>query len=906
MRNEFVEGHKSPAGPLPAGHWRVELLGGFAARNGDVPIGRFPGRAERLLFITLALEPGRAWRREALIDRLWPQAVAPETGRARLRTALANLRRLLELPGMRAGTVVGGADDAVWLEAAAVSCDVADFEALVRQRDFAAARAAYRGELLPLLTEDWVDAERRRLQAWYERAGGLPEEEADDDVPPPAPAAPRMAIDVDQRRLPRHRDRFVGRAAELQALARATQASRLVTLTGPGGCGKTRLALEAAHRRPAGETVVWVSLAECRDGGLVFDHLRAARGLHAGALSTLDQVVADLEGQRLLVLLDNFEQLVTPAGLAAVATLLARLPQVRWWITSRQPLGLPEEAVLALEPLPLPAAEAAPAAALRTASVQLFVERARQARADFALHGRNGAAVVALCRLLDGLPLALELAASRVRELPPEAMCRALNDGEAPLRRKGRRTPQGRHASLERLIEWSWNLLPADQQHTLAVFTVFRGGASAEQVAAVGGGTPEAVQDRLAGLVRASLLVSTATPTGAARYALLHSIGEGLRPLAQAGPALRLAHRRCFSALAKQAAAAQQPLEEADVDNVMHALAGAVAEAAPAEAVAFALDLVPHWQAAGLTPEALAALRLLADVAAAAPAAEAVPLWSALGLLFGGHGLTEEALALVERALAAAGTEPALRAQALLARVRVRGRALQQAPDLAQDAEAARTCAAAAHRPDLLALASREAAEILRRSGGEAGVVEAAFVQAREALAAQGNRVGALDAEAGRLGACLDAGRYAEVAQAVPPLLEEAAALHHVALELSLLNRLGVALEGLRRWRQAVDVCQRMVRTARRHGMAYHAAQGMWNQCQPLLRLRRPHEALRLMAFSALYWQARFGPLTEDDQRYLAEVREGAEARLGRPAAAAAWREGESLSIAEGLGLASG
>lgn len=904
MRNEFVDGQKAPAHPLAAGHWRVDMLGGFTARCGDVPMGRFPGRAERLLFVTLALQPGRAWRRETLIDRLWPESVAPETGRARLRTALANLRRLLELPGMRAGSVVGGADDAVWLEPGAMRCDVADFEALVRQRDFAAARAAYRGELLPLLTEDWVEAERRRLEGLYERAGGAPEDPADDEAP--APAAPRVAIDGGERRLPRHRDRFIGRAAELQALARATEVSRLVTVTGAGGCGKTRLALEAAHRRPAGETVVWVSLAECRDGGLVVDHLRAARGLQAGALSTLDQVVADLEGQRLLVLLDNFEQLVTPAGLAAMATLLARLPLVNWWITSRQPLGLPEEAVFALAPLPLPPDDAAPAAALRSASVQLFVERARQARADFALHGRNGAAVVALCRLLDGLPLALELAASRVRELPPEALCRALQAGEAPLRRKGRRTPEGRHASLERLIEWSWHLLPADQQHTLAVLTVFRGGASAEQVAAVGGGTPEAVQERLAGLVRASLLVSTATPTGAARYALLHSIGEGLRPLAGAGPELRRAHRRCFSALARQAATAQQALDDADVDNAMHALAGAVAEDAPSEAVAFALDLVPHWQAAGLTPEALAALRRLADAAAAAPAAEAVPLWSALSLLFVGHGLTDEAVALVDRALAAAGTQPALRAQALLARLRVRGRSLQWAPDMAQDAEEARAIAAAAGRPDLLARALREGAEVLRRGGGEANGVEAAFVQAREALAAEGDRVGALDAEAGRLGACLGARRFAEVAQQVPPLLQEAAALHHVALELSLLNRLGVALEGLRRWRQALDVYQRMVRTARRHGMAYHAALGMWNQCQPLLRLRRPHEALRLMAFSALYWQARFGPLTGDDQRYLAEVREGAEARLGPPAAAAAWREGESLPVAEGLVLACG
>lgn len=902
MRNEFVEERKTPTRALPAGHWHIELLGGFSARNGDVQIGRFPGRAERLLLVTLALQPGRAWRREALIDRLWPEATLPR-GRARLRTVLANLRTLLELPGMRAGSVVGDAEDTVWLEADAVRCDVAEFEARVREYSPAAALALYRGELLPLVTDDWVAAERRRLQALYERAGGAVEADADaaTDV---GYAEPPAAIDVGPRVLPRYRSRFIGREAELQRMASAAGGERLLTLTGAGGCGKTRLAVEAARRLATETTVVLVALSECHEGGLLHEHVRAARGLQAGATSTLDQVVADLEDRPALLVLDNFEPLVTPAGLAAVWALLQRLPRARVWVTSRQPLGLPGEQVLALAPLPLPAANAGPAAALRAPSTQLFVDRARQARADFALHGRNVGAVVTLCRLLDGLPLALELAASRVRDLPPEAMCRELEAGHAPLRHGAGRRSEGRHASLARLIEWSWRLLPQPQQDVLAVMTVFRGGATAAQAAAVSGLSFDDAQERLAGLVRASLLVSTAAAQGDARYELLLSVAEGLRSLAAPAPAVVQAHRQCFASVARQGARQRRPLDDADLANVVQAFGSAVAGDRPL-AVRMALDLLDHWRAAGITPSAMDAQQALA-AALAEPQGEAVELLARLGPLWVVHGQGAAGLALVERALAAAGADPALRAQALLARVQARGRSLQWAADLEADAEAARLHAGLAGRPDLAARALRECAEVWRRSPDRASAAEAAFVDARDQLAALGDGAGVLEAKTGRLACCIDQGRYAEVISAMPALLDQAAALRHVSLELALLNRQGVALEGLRRWRQAVEVYRRMVHTARRHGLAYHAAFGLWNQCAPLLKLRRPADAMRLLAFSVGYCTQRVGPLSKSDHQYVAEARALATRQLGARGVDAAWHDGERLSLADGLALGGG
>jgi non-specific serine/threonine protein kinase len=303
--------------------------------------------------------------------------------------------------------------------------------------------------------------------------------------------------DAARHNLPAELSSFVGRTQEVEALSHlvtpATETPadapvsapvpRLVTLAGPGGIGKTRLALRvAAAVQPSFADGVWlVELAPLADPAHVPAAVAAAMGLVVSPERPPQEALAGvLRDQHALLLLDNCEHLLDAC--AALATALLRAcPKLRILATSREPLGVEGETVWRVAPLILPAVDAPVADA---DAVRLFVERARATAQAFTLSKDNAAAVVEICRRLDGIPLAIELAAARLRVLGPDQLLERLAD-RFRLLTAGPRAALPRHQTLHATIDWSYDLLDAPERTLFARLSVFRGGFTLEAAEAV-------------------------------------------------------------------------------------------------------------------------------------------------------------------------------------------------------------------------------------------------------------------------------------------------------------------------------------------------------------------------------------------------------------------------------------
>ena len=264
------------------------------------------------------------------------------------------------------------------------------------------------------------------------------------------------------------------------------EAVPLLTLTGPGGVGKTRLALAIAGDVAAhfADGVVWVDLAPLADPALVPAAVAAALGLRPAADTPIgDVLIHALHPRQTLLLLDNCEHLVA-ATADLVGSLLARCPALQVLATSRAPLHLHAEQLLPVDPLPLPEDGAALAVVAQNEAVQLFAERTRAVRPAFALTEANAATVAALCRQLDGLPLAIELAAARSTVLSPEALLAQMSD-RLQLLTHGARDLPARQQTIAATIAWSYDLLDAGAQALFRRLAVFAGGFTLEAVEAV-------------------------------------------------------------------------------------------------------------------------------------------------------------------------------------------------------------------------------------------------------------------------------------------------------------------------------------------------------------------------------------------------------------------------------------
>jgi len=412
---------------------------------------------------------------------------------------------------------------------------------------------------------------------------------------------PLRTLEAFAGNLPVQLSSFVGRAGELAGLAAAMARSPLVTVTGPGGVGKTRLALQAAADQLAsvGDGAWLCELHAAGDGEMMAQAVLAAlRAQPRTGLSTAGSVVEFLRTRTaLLLVLDNCEHLAAAAA-ALAADILRGCPGVRILATSQQPLGVGGEQVFGLRPLPLPPPDAGVAAAASDAVV-LFAQRAAAARSDFALTPANVAAVGEICRRLDGIPLAIELAAARVAALRPAEIA-GLLDERFRLLTRGRADVASRQQTLQATVEWSYALLGQAERHVfdcLGVFPASFDAAAAADIAGADGLQRWAVLDSLTDLVGKSMVAEEEGPGQTSRYRLLETMRAYARQHLAAGELdrLRRRHAEYYAAFAERAGLelagpAQlewQPRIRAERDNLQAAVTWALASGGQAAPVAF-------------------------------------------------------------------------------------------------------------------------------------------------------------------------------------------------------------------------------------------------------------------------------------------------------------------------------
>ncbi|MEJ6007866.1 tetratricopeptide repeat protein [Paucibacter sp. AS339] len=438
--------------------------------------------------------------------------------------------------------------------------------------------------------------------------------------------------------LPQQSSNFIGREQELRDIKALLGSARLVTLLGMGGLGKTRLSLQAAaelmHQFPDG---VWfLDLAPISDPSLALAEAAQVLGVREEPeRSLLQSVCAHLKNLRVLMIFDNCEHLIKPAADLAFAIVRAA-PQVRLAASSREALNIPGERAYPIMPLPLPRAGADLASLKASPAVRLFVDRAKAHKPSFELDETQAPAVAELVSRLEGIPLALELAAARVRALSVADINRRLDD-RYKLLTGGSKVLQQRQQTLRALVDWSYDMLPPEEQTLLQRLAPFKGGFDLEACEAVCGGAPlapEDILDLLTPLIEKSLLMRLETDD-ASRYKMLETIRDyAQEKLRDSGDLASLAAAHCdyFFGLAKLGRnglrGPQQGLWlnrlELEQDNLRAATEAALRDDGtvdPIIAVKLAVALQGFWILRGHSSEGRATL----EAALALPAVIAAP-----------------------------------------------------------------------------------------------------------------------------------------------------------------------------------------------------------------------------------------------------------------------------------------
>jgi non-specific serine/threonine protein kinase len=478
---------------------------------------------------------------------------------------------------------------------------------------------------------------------------------------------------------------FVDRRTELAQVKNLLSAARLVSLSGTGGVGKTRLALRAASgaRREFADGVWLVELADVSDPLLLVDVVAATLGLRDDPARPLPEVVVEfLSTRESLLVLDNCEHLVAAVA-KLVETWLRAAPNLRVLVTSREPLDIPGEAVLQVAPLAAPDPDQEPSlrGLPRYDAVTLFADRAASVVPGFEVHKGNKAAVTGICARLDGLPLAIELAAARMHAMSPEQILQRLDDQYKLLTCAGRTAPT-RQQTLRWCIDWSYELCAPAEQRLWARLSVFAGGFeldAAEQVC----GTdlaPEDPLDVLSALVDKSILIRTES-SGVVRFRMLETVRDyGRQKLQESGTdqRLRRRHRDWYQQLVLAAEAEwisdRQPYWTARLEfeqpNLREALGYCLAEHTEDAAEAglrTAAALFPFWLFQSLYNEG----RHWIDQVVAHPARQSIPdqvkALQAGSVLAALHGDVPAAALLLEKGRLLAEKDPTPMTQARIA-----------------------------------------------------------------------------------------------------------------------------------------------------------------------------------------------------------------------------------------------
>ncbi len=614
-------GYRLQVDPTAIDARRFETLaaeGAAALRDGD------PVRAATILRDALAL-----WRGPALGELAGTQRFATAAG-----SRLDDLRLAATADRIEAELALGAGGELV-AELDALTAAHPLHERLAGQRLRALAAAGRSADAL-----EAYEALRLRLDA---ELGAVPSPElqaAQLAIVTAAPTAPAAAASR-RSNLRAGVTSFVGREAEVGRLDALLDEHRLVTLIGPGGAGKTRLAGEVAGRRlPEIADGAWmVELAATTDPDDVGASVLGALGLRearmlagsspvagsgAGAADPTAHLVDVLAERETLVILDNCEHLLDATAVLA-DLLLAQCPALRILATSREPLGIAGEHLAQVPPLGLPPADASAEEALAHPAVRLFADRAAAAAPDFAVDATTVAAVVEICRRLDGLPLAIELAAARLRSLSAAQIAARLDD-RFRLLTGGSRAALPRQRTLRAVVDWSWELLSEPERALARRTAVFPAGVTVASATAVGVGahvSDDDVPELLAALVDRSLLTLVDREHG--RYRMLETIREyGIERLEEAGELadVRTAHARHFAALVEEADPRLRRREQltwfallqAERENVLSALRWLAEIGDAAAALKLAVSSCWFWLLASSQSDATAALRVAVAV----------------------------------------------------------------------------------------------------------------------------------------------------------------------------------------------------------------------------------------------------------------------------------------------------
>jgi predicted ATPase len=571
--------------PPASGEVIVKLLGGFVATCDGEPVAgsRWRLRKGRELVKLLALAPKHRLHREQLMEALWPE-LDPGAAANNLHQVVHVARRAL---GVDAVSLY---EELLTLRA---RVDVDDFERAAEEARRAGTHGAYRaalslyaGELLPENRyDDWASGRREELEQLHD---DLLRESSTLDAAAPTSSLPAQASS------------FVGREHELRELTSVLQRTRLLTLAGAGGAGKTRLALELARRAEPSfaDGAVLVELAPVAEERLVASAVAAA--LDVGALPTrslLDGIVDFLAPRSMLLVLDNCEH-VLQASAALADALLRAAPGVTILATSREPLRVGGEVVFRVPSMTIPDPEQrlAPEQLLGYESVALLAERARAAAPEFVVDDASAYDVARICFRLDGLPLALELAAARLGALGTATLAERLDD-RFRLLRTGSRAGPTRQQTLAATLQWSHELLEDEEKLLLRRLSAFAGGfdlPAAELVCAGDGLEVTEIADVLARLVEKSL-VGAEPSRGEVRYGLLETVRLYAREHLQAsGETAALVGRHASWAWATAEQEGDSPHLDREAANLRIAHEALLARE-PRDALSYCVALTAFW-----------------------------------------------------------------------------------------------------------------------------------------------------------------------------------------------------------------------------------------------------------------------------------------------------------------------